>query len=212
MFWQGHHFQGVTIRDWILTQAWSLFLQQDITLAHYIGDFILIGHNEQEKTTLDSVARHFHVRELEINLRKFKWPPRTVAARILCPWNSPGKNTGMGCHALLQGIFLTQGLKPGILHCRQVHYHLSHQRSPEKGQGLSTPVKVWRSSHVRHAKNPFQGKDTLLYMAPSTTEIEIQHLAYCASSDFGGNTVLIWVCYSSPFAKGSDKLLVLSGA
>ena len=29
-------------------------------------------------------------------------------ARLLCPWDSPGKNTGMGCHALLQGIFLTQ--------------------------------------------------------------------------------------------------------
>ena len=33
----------------------------------------------------------------------------TVAARLLCPWDSPGKNTGVGCHALLQGIFPTQG-------------------------------------------------------------------------------------------------------
>ena len=41
--------------------------------------------------------------------------------------NSPGKNTGMGCHALLQGIFLTQGLNPGLPHCRQILYHLSHQ-------------------------------------------------------------------------------------
>ena len=32
-----------------------------------------------------------------------------VPARFLCPWDSPGKNTGVGCHALLQGIFLTQG-------------------------------------------------------------------------------------------------------
>ena len=37
-------------------------------------------------------------------------------ARVLCPWDSPGKNTGVGCHALLQGIFLTQGLKPSFLH------------------------------------------------------------------------------------------------
>ena len=35
--------------------------------------------------------------------------PWTVASRLLCPWDSPGKNTGVGCHALLQGIFLTQG-------------------------------------------------------------------------------------------------------
>ena len=46
--------------------------------------------------------------------------------------NSPGKTTGVGCHALLQGIFPTQGLKPHLLcllHCRQTLYPLSHQGS-----------------------------------------------------------------------------------
>ena len=43
--------------------------------------------------------------------------------------DSPGKNTGVGCHALLQGIFPTQGLNPGLPHCRQILYHLSHQGS-----------------------------------------------------------------------------------
>ena len=44
----------------------------------------------------------------------------------------PGKpeNTGVGCHALLQGIFSTQGLDPGLPHCRWILYHLSHQGSP----------------------------------------------------------------------------------
>ena len=37
------------------------------------------------------------------------------SARLLCPWDSPGKNTGVGCHAVLQGIFLTQGLNPCLL-------------------------------------------------------------------------------------------------
>ena len=37
-------------------------------------------------------------------------------ARLLCPWNFPGKNIGMGCHFLFQGIFLTQGLKQQLLH------------------------------------------------------------------------------------------------
>ena len=37
-------------------------------------------------------------------------------ARLLCPWDSPGKNTGVGCHFLLQGIFLTQGLNLNLLH------------------------------------------------------------------------------------------------
>ena len=44
--------------------------------------------------------------------------------------DSPGKNTGVDCHALLQGIFPTQGLDPGLLHCRQILYQLSHKGSP----------------------------------------------------------------------------------
>ena len=39
--------------------------------------------------------------------------------RLLCPWDSPGKNTGAGCHFFLQGIFPTQGSNPDLLHCRQ---------------------------------------------------------------------------------------------
>ena len=92
-----------------------------------------------------------------------------LRAYSLCPWNSPGKNTGacacmrakslqlcptlcntmdcslpgspamgilqaitlgVGCCALLQEIFPTQGWNPGLLHCRQILYHLSHQGSP----------------------------------------------------------------------------------
>ena len=44
--------------------------------------------------------------------------------------NSLGKNTGVGCHALIQGLFLTQGSNSGLPHCRWVLYHLSHQGSP----------------------------------------------------------------------------------
>ena len=51
-------------------------------------------------------------------------------ARLLCPWNSPGKNTGVTCHSLLQGIFPSQGSNPGLLHCRHMLYQLSHQGSP----------------------------------------------------------------------------------
>ena len=40
--------------------------------------------------------------------------------------HSPGKNTRVGCHSLLQGIFLTPGSNMGLLHCRQMIYHLSH--------------------------------------------------------------------------------------
>ena len=52
------------------------------------------------------------------------------AARLLCPWNSPGKNTGVDYHSLLQRIFPTQELNLGLLHCRQILYRLSYERSP----------------------------------------------------------------------------------
>ena len=54
-------------------------------------------------------------------------------ARLLCPWNSPGKNSGVHSHSILQGIFPTQWSNPGLLyllHCMQILYHLSHQKSP----------------------------------------------------------------------------------
>ena len=51
-------------------------------------------------------------------------------SRLLCPWDSPGRNTGVGCHFLLQGIFLTQELNSGLLHCRQVLSQLSYKGSP----------------------------------------------------------------------------------
>ena len=61
------------------------------------------------------------------------------------PWDcvhgdSPGKNTGVGCHALLQGIFPIQVSNLGLLHCRQIVYHLSHHGSP---QDIINPPRVW---------------------------------------------------------------------
>ena len=47
--------------------------------------------------------------------------------KLLCPWDFPGKNTGVGCHFFLQEIFPTQGLTPGLPHYRQTLYPLSHQ-------------------------------------------------------------------------------------
>ena len=51
-------------------------------------------------------------------------------ARLLCLWDFPDKSTGVGCHFLLQGIFLTQGSNLGLLHCRRILYQLSHQGNP----------------------------------------------------------------------------------
>ena len=62
---------------------------------------------------------------------------------------SPGTNTGVGCHALLQGIFPIQGLNPGVWHCRRILYHLSHQGSPRILEWVPYPFPRG-SSHTRH--------------------------------------------------------------
>ena len=56
--------------------------------------------------------------------------PRTVACHAPPSWNSTGKNTGVGSHSLLQGIFSAQGSNPGLLYGKQILYQRSHQGSP----------------------------------------------------------------------------------
>ena len=54
----------------------------------------------------------------------------TVACQAPCSWDSPGRNTGVGCHFVLQEIFLTQGSKPSLLHSRWILHQLSYLGSP----------------------------------------------------------------------------------
>ena len=56
--------------------------------------------------------------------------PWTVAHQVPLPWDVSGKNTGVDCPLLLQGIFPTQEVNPGLLHCRQILYRLSYEGSP----------------------------------------------------------------------------------
>ena len=61
-------------------------------------------------------------------------------------WNSLGQNTGVGSLSLLQGIFSTQGLNPGLPHCRWILYQLSHKGSPL----CSRAVATWRIGFWLH--------------------------------------------------------------
>ena len=87
---------------------------------------------------------------------KSLWSHGQGPARLLCPWNSPGKNTGVGCHFLLQEIFPTQRLNPGLPCCRQILYPLSHQGSPRIlewvaypfSRGSSQPRNRTQVSHI----------------------------------------------------------------
>ena len=70
---------------------------------------------------------------------------------LYSPWDSPGQNTGVDSLSLLQGIFPTQGLNPGLPHCRQILYHLSEEGIPVN---LSLPhpsqVLAWGLGIMRY--------------------------------------------------------------
>ena len=96
-------------------------------------------------------------------------------ARFLCPWNSPGKNTGVSSHSLLQGIFLTQGSNQGFLHCRRILYHLSHQ-----GKFLYSSIfcKMWFSHRHLNASVSSVAQLCLTFCDPmnrSTPGLPIHH-------------------------------------
>ena len=91
---------------------------------------------------------------------KWKWirchvqlfaTPWTVAFQAPPPMGFSGKNTGVGCHFLLQEIFQTQGLNPGLSHCRQTFYHLSHQGN-QRFTKINTFIKLFKI-YLRKKKN-----------------------------------------------------------
>ena len=90
---------------------------------------------------------------------------RSVVSSSLRPlglyslWNSPGHNTGVGSLSLHQGIFPTQGLNPGLLHCRQILYQLSHQgiRGIQEGRGREARPEHSDSATTKHLLFNSQG-------------------------------------------------------
>ena len=94
-------------------------------------------HNFLIHSTTDGHLSHFYL---------WKWKKVKVAQScptlcdlMDCPWNSPGQNTGVGSLFLLQGIFPTQGLKPGLPHCRWTLYQLSNKGSPRTLEWVAYP-------------------------------------------------------------------------
>ena len=67
-------------------------------------------------------------------------------ARLLCPWNSTGKNTEVDCYFILQGIFPTQWSNPGLSYCRQILYQGSPHRETEN---INMSVCMWMCECVR---------------------------------------------------------------
>ena len=80
--------------------------------------------------------------------------------------DSPGKNTGVGCCAIFQGIFPTQQSNPGLSHCRWILYHLSHQGSPRILEWVADPFSRGLSSPGIKPRSPALQVDSLLDEPP----------------------------------------------
>ena len=96
-------------------------------------------------------------------------------ARVL-EWDSIAftKNTGVGCHSLLQEIFPTQGLNPALPHCRQTLYCLSHQGSPlgmhRGGANWETGIDIYTLLCIKHVNN-----ENLLYSTGNSTPVQFSY-------------------------------------
>ena len=102
------------------------FLQCFFIQSHPISLFLLLYMSIGLFLFVDWIRKKESRSVMSNSLRPHGLQP----TRLFRPWDFPGLNTGVGCHFLFQGIFPTQGLKPGLPHCRQKLYHLSHQGSP----------------------------------------------------------------------------------
>ena len=114
----------------------------------------------------------------------------TLCNPMVCPWDSPGKSTGVGCHSLLEGILLTQGLNPRLLHCRQILYHLSYQGNPQLQVGSTyymTEMTLYSQSNSLRE---------IISISKDETN-EVQRLEMCPKSPKSRNSLALQYTVSS---------------
>ena len=115
-------------------------LQADALTSEPPGKFFALGSLKMWLSSWISLFNQVKVKWKSPVMSDTLWP-----LGLYTPWNSPGQNTRVDSHSLLQGIFSTQGLNPGLPHCRRILYPLSHQGSPfsSKGEKLTAfPCQV----------------------------------------------------------------------
>ena len=111
--------RGIKTRKWSL--SWDIF--------YYLRDPGYGAPENWKKSLVDLMGMTLQWSESHSVMSNSLLPHGLWPTRLLCPWDSPGKNTRVGCHVLLQGIFPNQRSNLGLLHCRQILYDLSHPGS-----------------------------------------------------------------------------------
>ena len=103
--------------------------------AEHKSDFYIVSSTWEFVSKIGYTIKHFESESENLSVMSDSlWPHG-----LYSPWNSSGQDTGVGSHPLLQGIFPTQGSNPGLLHCRQIRYQLSHQGSPRILEWVAYP-------------------------------------------------------------------------
>ena len=130
-----------------------------------LTDFLFLG----SKITADGDYSHEIKRCLLLgtkamtNLVKVAVVNSLRPSGLSSPWNSSGRNTGVGSLSLLQGIFPTQGLNPGLPYCRRILYQLTHKRSPT--------ILEWV------AYSFFRGSSQPRKLNPGSSELQVDSLS-----------------------------------
>ena len=114
--------------------------------------------------------------------------------RLLHPWDFPGKDTAVGCHFLLQGIFPTQGSNPGLLQCRQILYRLSYKLS----QKTQPKALEWEKEGLGNS-NPLQYSCLENSMDRGAWQATVHRVtkSQIRLSDYHSLTQLFLYCFSS---------------
>ena len=129
--------------------------------------------------------------------------------------DSLGRNTGVGCHTLLQGIFPTQGSNPGLLHCRQILCHLSHQGKPKNTGVDSLSLLQWifltqeSNQGLLHCRqilyqlsyqgSPFKVEEVLFIL-------EVRKIPLLTNRDV---SLCFFLCYSIPRQIGNISMITI---
>ena len=142
----------------------------------------------------------------EVKVKSFQSCPTLCnpmePARLLCPGDSPGKNTGVSCHFLLQGFFPTWGLNPGLLCCRRILDSQSPQGNLTKLQSFKN--QEGSSEHMLWVKSPsrfrhFLQLSSLLVWNDSVAFLHFMVLTFSTVQDSCfGESLSVCVCLIFP--------------
>jgi len=116
----------------IMASGPTISWQIDGEIMETLTDFLFLG----SKITADGDCSHEIKRCLLLGIKAMTNVVKVAVidssrpGGLWSPWNSSGRNTGVGSLSLIQGIFPTQGLNPGLPYCRRILYQLTHKRSP----------------------------------------------------------------------------------